>query len=587
MKANHLKSYLLKELERIVFENNELPRTGLEIQHTREGFVGDYTLVIFPLVRHFKMKPEEVGDKIGKQILEKSDSFTSFNVVKGFLNLELSSELFQMVISDKKELVKPIDPSENIWVEYSSPNTNKPLHLGHVRNNLLGFSVARILEAAGKNVTRVQLVNDRGIHICKSMVAYQKFGEGKTPESLNKKGDHFVGDFYVKFDKAYREQVKKLIGEGAEESSAKKQAPILLEAEETLRNWEKSEPNTMKLWKEMNEWVYAGFEKTYKRLGVYFDEYQYESDTYLLGKELVKKGLKEKVFFKKEDGSVWCDLTEDGLDEKLILRSDGTSVYMTQDIGTAVERIEKNKLNSLIYTVGNEQDYHFKVLFLILDKLGFSASKKLHHLSYAMVDLPDGKMKSREGNVVDADDLMEQMHDMAKEIAIERGRLEGLDLEEKNNLYEKVGLGALKYFLLKVDPKKRILFNPKESVDFQGNTGPFIQYAYARIRSLITKAEDFDKNYMWNTLDFEARDLLRWIDDFPEVIQKAADDLNPSLVANYVYELVKKYNHFYQTQPILKAETEVRNFRLHLSSQVGETIKKALFLLGIDVIEQM
>ena len=474
-------------------------------------------------------------------------------------------------------------------VEYSSPNTNKPLHLGHVRNNLLGFSVSQIIEAAGNNVIKTQIINDRGIHICKSMIAWEKFGNGETPESANMKGDHLVGKYYVEFDKHYRQEIKELEAQGKTEDEAKKEAPIFLEAQDMLRQWEAHEPKVIELWQKMNGWVYDGFAKTYKRLGVAFDEYLYESNTYILGKDIVEEGLNKGIFYKREDGSVWIDLTAEGLDEKLVLRSDGTSVYITQDLGTAVERFKNNPtLEELTYVVGNEQDYHFKVLFLILKKLGYSWADALHHLSYGMVDLPNGKMKSREGTVVDADDLMQEVYNTAKEISEELGKLDGMSDDEKAELYETIAMGALKYYILKVDPKKRILFDPKESVDFNGNTGPFIQYTFARIQSLLRKEspKEFDANAL--ELNAAEKEIIRALYDFEDTIEKAATEMSPALIANYVYELVKLFNSFYQNNSILKNEDEnVKNFRLYLSQWVANTIQNSLRLLGIGVPERM
>ena len=475
-------------------------------------------------------------------------------------------------------------------IEYSSPNTNKPLHLGHIRNNLLGYSMSEIYKAAGKKVYKTQIINDRGIHICKSMIAWLDYGGGETPASTNLKGDKFVGDYYIKFDQVYKKEVEELMKGGAVENEAKQNAPILLRAKEMLIQWESGDKDVVELWKKMNGWVYDGFEETYKNLGVDFDSYYYESDTYLLGKEFISSGLKSGVFYKKNDGSVWCDLTEDGLDEKIVLRADGTAVYMTQDIGTAVQRVKDcPDINSMVYTVGNEQDYHFKVLFLILKKLGFSWSENLFHLSYGMVDLPSGKMKSREGTVVDADDLMQEMTSTAKEISKNLGKLDGLSEDEKNNVYSKVGLGALKYYILKVDPKKRILFDPKESVDFQGNTASFIQYSYARIQSILNGINfELSKDKYERKLEDKEKELIKQIDLFPSVISGAASSHNPALVANYVYDLVKSFNSFYQSLPILKsAFVDKKTFRVELSKLVGITIKNALSLLGIGVVDRM
>ncbi|MFV0199237.1 arginine--tRNA ligase [Empedobacter falsenii] len=588
-----LKQYITQNVLEAIQNVYQINPESVEIQFTRKEFEGDYTLVVFPLIRTLKGKPEDIGTKIGENLVE-NNKITAFNVVKGFLNMSLNSVDFLENFAQNAQnatfgITKVDENSKTVMVEYSSPNTNKPLHLGHVRNNLLGFSVAQIIEAAGNNVIKTQIINDRGIHICKSMIAWEKFGNGETPESTNMKGDHLVGKYYVEFDKHYREEIKALVAQGKTEEEAKKEAPIFLEAQKMLRQWEVHDPKVIELWQTMNGWVYDGFAKTYKRLGVAFDEYLYESNTYILGKDIVEEGLNKGVFFKKDDGSVWIDLTEDGLDEKLVLRSDGTSVYITQDLGTAVERFKNNPtLEELTYVVGNEQDYHFKVLFLILKKLGFSWADALHHLSYGMVDLPNGKMKSREGTVVDADELMEDVYITAKEISEELGKLDGLSEDEKAELYETIAMGALKYYILKVDPKKRILFDPKESVDFNGNTGPFIQYTFARIQSLLRKEspKEFDANSI--QLNDAEKEIIRALYDFEDTINKAAVEMSPALIANYVYELVKLFNSFYQNNPILKNEDEnVKNFRLYLSQWVANTIQNSLRLLGIGVPERM
>lgn len=588
-----LKQYITQNVLEAIQNVYQINPESVEIQFTRKEFEGDYTLVVFPLIRTLKGKPEDIGTKIGENLVE-NNKITAFNVVKGFLNMSLNSVDFLENYAQNAQnatfgITKVDENSRTVMVEYSSPNTNKPLHLGHVRNNLLGFSVAQIIEAAGNNVIKTQIINDRGIHICKSMIAWEKFGNGETPESTNMKGDHLVGKYYVEFDKHYREEIKALVAQGKTEEEAKKEAPIFLEAQKMLRQWEAHDPKVIELWQTMNGWVYDGFAKTYKRLGVAFDEYLYESNTYILGKDIVEEGLNKGVFFKKDDGSVWIDLTEDGLDEKLVLRSDGTSVYITQDLGTAVERFKNNPtLEELTYVVGNEQDYHFKVLFLILKKLGFSWADALHHLSYGMVDLPNGKMKSREGTVVDADELMEDVYITAKEISEELGKLDGLSEDEKAELYETIAMGALKYYILKVDPKKRILFDPKESVDFNGNTGPFIQYTFARIQSLLRKEspKDFDANSI--QLNDAEKEIIRALYDFEDTINKAAVEMSPALIANYVYELVKLFNSFYQNNPILKNEDEnVKNFRLYLSQWVANTIQNSLRLLGIGVPKRM
>ncbi|MFV0148620.1 arginine--tRNA ligase [Empedobacter falsenii] len=588
-----LKQYITQNVLEAIQNVYQINPESVEIQFTRKEFEGDYTLVVFPLIRTLKGKPEDIGTKIGENLVE-NNKITAFNVVKGFLNMSLNSVDFLENFAQNAQnatfgITKVDENSRTVMVEYSSPNTNKPLHLGHVRNNLLGFSVAQIIEAAGNNVIKTQIINDRGIHICKSMIAWEKFGNDETPESTNMKGDHLVGKYYVEFDKHYREEIKALVAQGKTEEEAKKEAPIFLEAQKMLRQWEAHDPKVIELWQMMNGWVYDGFAKTYKRLGVAFDEYLYESNTYILGKDIVEEGLNKGVFFKKDDGSVWIDLTEDGLDEKLVLRSDGTSVYITQDLGTAVERFKNNPtLEELTYVVGNEQDYHFKVLFLILKKLGFSWADALHHLSYGMVDLPNGKMKSREGTVVDADELMEDVYITAKEISEELGKLDGLSEDEKAELYETIAMGALKYYILKVDPKKRILFDPKESVDFNGNTGPFIQYTFARIQSLLRKEspKEFDANSI--QLNDAEKEIIRALYDFEDTINKAAVEMSPALIANYVYELVKLFNSFYQNNPILKNEDEnVKNFRLYLSQWVANTIQNSLRLLGIGVPERM
>ena len=565
----------------------------VEIQPTRSDFEGDLTIVVFPLLKSIKTSPMELANKLGEYIVGAENSFTSFNVVSGFLNIVVSDEYYLNQFNSIKEksdfgFVKPTT-SDYTMVEYSSPNTNKPLHLGHIRNNLLGFSVSQILKASGRNVLKTQIINDRGIHICKSMVAWVKFGNGETPESTSVKGDKLVGKYYVLFDKEYKKQISLLVEDGNSEEDAKKNAAILVEAQKMLLKWEAGDDEVVKLWKTMNEWVYKGFAQTYKTLGVDFDNYYYESETYLLGKEFIKQGLSEDIFFKKEDGSVWCDLTEDGLDEKIVLRSDGTAVYMTQDIGTAIQRVKDYPtINSMVYTVGNEQDYHFKVLFLILKKLGFGWSNNLHHLSYGMVDLPSGKMKSREGTVVDADDLLEEMTTTARDISLELGKLEDLNEDEKNKVYNVIGQGALKYFILKVDPKKRILFDPKESVDFQGNTGPFIQYSYVRIQAILRKIDKVSVEDYNGKVEAVEKDLIKQLLMFPAAIQKAANIHSPALIANYLYDLVKVFNSFYHSSPILKTSFEDRKmFRLQLSKAVSFAIKNALDLLGIGVVQKM
>lgn len=572
----------------------ELPT--VEFQPTRREFEGDITVVIFPMLRLVKGNPEQIGTALGAYLVERVPEVGAFNVIKGFLNLVISDayylDFFKQIESDVPYgFIKKIS-EEAVLVEYASPNTNKPLHLGHVRNVLLGYSVAEILKAAGKKVYKTQIINDRGIHICKSMLAWQKWGQGETPESSGLKGDKLVGNYYIAFDQAYKKQQEELVASGMSVEEAKKQAPILLEAQQMLQDWEAGKPEVLRLWKTMNGWVYDGFEVTYRAIGVDFDKNYYESDTYLLGKDMVEEGLEKGVFYKKSDGSVWIDLTDEGLDEKLVLRSDGTAVYMTQDIGTAVQRVNDFPgVNGMVYTVGNEQDYHFKVLFLILKKLGYSWAENLYHLSYGMVDLPSGKMKSREGTVVDADDLVAEMTDTAREIASELGKLDGYSEADKEGLYKTIGLGALKYFILKVDPKKRILFDPKESVDFQGNTGPFIQYTYARIQSIIRKAAslqiDLTAVYRGAILPKE-KEIIKQLQLFPEVIQQAAQQYSPALIANYVYEVVREYNSFYQSVPIIaEADLGKRVFRIKLSQKTAEVIASAFQLLGIDVPERM
>ncbi len=563
-----------------------------ELQETRKEFDGDLTLVVFPFVRAAKKKPEEVAEEIGAKLLD-MQAIAGFNVVKGFLNLSLDRGVYVdqfKTFSTDLNFGLPAPGSKGAYiVEYSSPNTNKPLHLGHIRNNLLGYSVAEILKANGVAVTKVQIINDRGIHICKSMLAWQEYGNGETPDSSGLKGDHLVGKYYVKFDQVYKEEIKALIAEGKTEEDAKKQAPSLLKAQQMLLKWEEGDAGVVALWKTMNDWVYNGFNTTYAKLGVNFDKNYYESQTYVLGKDDVTKGLESGVFYKKEDGSVWIDLENDGLDHKLVLRSDGTSVYMTQDIGTAIQRFKDFEAKGMTYVVGNEQDYHFKVLFLILSKLGYAWAEQLHHLSYGMVDLPSGKMKSREGTVVDADDLIDGMVADAEAISKELGKLDGLEEAEQQELFTTLGLGALKYFILKVDPKKRMLFNPAESIDFNGHTGPFIQYAYARIQSLQRKApQGAGVDWTALTLNEDETVVIKALLQFPEVMDQAARNFSPAVLANYTYELVKKYNGFYQNNSILKAETEQSiAFRLLLSKKVGEVIKASMNCLGIQVPNRM
>jgi len=570
----------------------------IEFQSTRKDFEGDITLVIFPMLRAIKTNPEALGCQLGEFLTQQLPQVSGFNVVKGFLNISFSDAFF---IESLKQMHGQPDygraesSGRALLVEYSSPNTNKPLHLGHIRNNLLGYSVSEILKAAGHKVYKTQIINDRGIHICKSMWAWREFGQGQTPEQLGIKGDKLVGNYYVKFDQVYKEQQRELIAQGLSKEEAEAQAPALLAAKAMLRSWEAGDDEVVALWKRMNQWVYDGFEATYDKLGVDFDHNYYESETYLLGKQDIENGLNQGVFYRKEDGSVWCDLTDEGLDHKIVLRSDGTSVYMTQDIGTAAQRMaDYPDADGMIYTVGNEQDYHFKVLFLILSRLGYSWAKNLYHLSYGMVDLPSGKMKSREGTVVDADDLIEQMVQTAQAITQELGKIDDLSQDQRASLFNTIGLGALKYYILKVDPKKRILFNPEESVDFQGNTGPFIQYAYARIQSILRKSGNTgpveDGTIQWQGLNLEQREraLLKTLMQFPDKVTEAAAAYSPAIIANYTYDLVKEFNTFYQNVSILGAkEAGLMDFRLALAELTGRVIKSSCTLLGIEVPDQM
>jgi len=588
-----LQEILIPSITKAVQELYDVSIEKIEFQATRKDFEGDITMVIFPLLKIIKGNPAEIGNQIGNYLVENVAEVEKFNVVAGFLNIVIADSyyinFFNAIAADEKFGYAPAKEGA-VMVEYSSPNTNKPLHLGHVRNVLLGYSVAKIIKASGKKVYKTQIINDRGIHICKSMLAWQKSGNGQTPQSTGLKGDKLVGNFYVAFDKKYKEEIAQLMAQGKSEEEAKKQAPIILEAQQMLLDWEAGKPEVIELWKMMNQWVYDGFEQTYQTVGVDFDKNYYESNTYLLGKEVVQFGLEKGIFEKDPDGSVWIDLTPEGLDRKIVLRSDGTAVYMTQDIGTAIQRVKDfPDIDGMVYTVGNEQDYHFKVLFLILKKLGFEWAKDLYHLSYGMVELPSGKMKSREGTVVDADDLMEEMTQTAQHISEELGKLEGYSEAEKTKLYKTIGLGALKYYMLKVDPRKQMMFNPEESVDFNGNTGPFIQYTYARIQSILRKA-DFDttSKIASGTLHPKEKELIKQIELFPEVIQNAAHNHSPALVANYTYDLVKEYNSFYQTVSILGEENHDKKvFRVQLSKKVADTIKLAFDLLGIEVPERM
>ncbi|MGA0443562.1 MAG: arginine--tRNA ligase [Flavobacteriaceae bacterium] len=594
-----MSAYLQQQLSPVIqsyFEAHKaIQPESFEFQSTRKDFEGDTTVLIFPLAAQVKMNPEALGNEIGAYLKENSNDVADFNVVKGFLNLVLTDqfylEQFQSIYSIPHfGHIKPTQNSPTLMVEFSSPNTNKPLHLGHIRNNVLGYAVANILEANGNNVVKTQIINDRGIHICKSMVAWLTYGNGETPASSGLKGDHLVGKYYVIFDAEYKKQIKALVAQGHSEEEAKQNAPLLLEAQEMLRKWESNEEEVRSLWRTMNEWVYSGFSSTYSNLGVTFDSYYYESDTYLLGKDTIVKGLDRGVLYTKEDGSVWIDLTEEGLDEKLLLRSDGTSVYMTQDLGTAQKRFEDvPSLSGMVYTVGNEQDYHFKVLFLILKKLGYSWADSLYHLSYGMVDLPSGKMKSREGTVVDADDLMKAMESEAERIATSAGKLEALTEDQKEVLYSVLGLGALKYFILKVDPKKRILFDPEASIDFNGNTGPFIQYTHARIKTLLQRVGA--ATISWDAqleLDPREREVIKQLSRYPETLQQAALQYSPAVVANYIYDLVKAYNGFYQNISILGSkDSQLKNFRAALSQKVAEVIASSCGLLGIAVPDRM
>ncbi|MEH0007253.1 MAG: arginine--tRNA ligase [Flavobacteriales bacterium] len=570
---------------------DELPK--LEFKPTQKAFAGDITLVLFPLCKRLQANPLALGGEIGGFLKERVAEVVDYNVVGGFLNLCISDDYYLdwlHAVKGVKDFGRTaIGESAGVTlVEYSSPNTNKPLHLGHIRNNLLGYSVAEILKAAGHRVIKTQVINDRGIHICKPILAWQKWGRGETPAQAGVKGDHWVGAYYVRFDAAYRVQVADLIARGYGESEARSQAPLLREAREMLRKWEAGDAETRALWREVNSSVYQGFSETYTRLGVDFDESQYESDTYLLGKDLVAQGLEKGVFYKKSDGSVCCDLTDAGLDEKVVLRSDGTSVYITQDLGTAVERFKNHDLDRVIYTVGDEQDYHFKVLFLILKKLGYPWAAKLRHLSYGMVDLPSGRMKSRVGNVVDADELMDEMHRTAREKGVALGKLQGCSDAERERLYEAIGMGALKYHLLKVDPRKRILFNPEESIDFVGHTGPFLQYTHARIQSLLRRTGKLKWQGERVTLAPQERDILKHLERFPQAIQLAAEQLNPAWIAHYSYDLVKSFNHFYQSTRILNVgNATLRAFRLQLAAQTAVVLASALRLLGIVAPERM
>lgn len=570
-----------------------IPEEQIQIQKTRRDFEGDFTVVVFPLLRYSKSSPEETGTIIGNYLTDHSDTLSDFNVIKGFLNLVVSQRYWKGFLDtdlrSSQYGMKPVgNNAPKVMIEFSSPNTNKPLHLGHIRNNLLGHAVSNIMQASGNHVTKVNLVNDRGIHICKSMLSWQEHGKGETPDSTGMKGDHLVGKYYVQFDQNYKSQIKELVDAGKSKKDAEAEAPVLEEARAMLRKWEAGDPAVKKLWETMNNWVYAGFEETYRRLGVSFHKIYYESETYKLGKEIVLKGLEEGVLYKKEDGSVWANLENEGLDHKLLLRADGTSVYMTQDVGTANQRYNEYGFDSHIYVVGNEQNYHFQVLAIVLKKLGFSWADKLYHLSYGMVELPEGKMKSREGTVVDADDLMDEMEETARLMSEELGKLEEYGIEEKNRIYRQVGMGALKYFILKVDPKKNMTFDPVESVDFNGNTGPFIQYTYARIKSVLRKGEDSPKSVGDLDLNEKEISLIRMMYDYPDIILEASRTLNPSLIANFLYELAKEFNQFYHDYSILSAENqEMVRQRLLLVEVIGTTILTGTDMLGIEVPERM
>jgi arginyl-tRNA synthetase len=595
----------MKSIENLIIEETKKALTALYnaatdglnivVQQTRKEFEGDFTIVVFPFLQMSKKNPEQTAKEIGEYLQKEVKEIDGYNVVKGFLNLSIGKAYWIDILkgnfaNEQYGIAKPPKDVQSIMVEYSCPNTNKPLHLGHIRNNLIGFSISRIIEAAGYNVIKVNLINDRGIHICKSMLAWQKWGGGETPQSTAMKGDHFVGKYYVIFDQKFKEELKELMGKGLSEEEAEKKSVLMGEAREMLLRWEAGDKDTIELWKKMNGWVYEGFDITNKMLGVSFDKIYYESETYLLGKEVVNEGLKKGVFFKKDDGSVRIDLTADGLDEKVVLRSDGTAVYITQDIGTAIQRAKEYKFEKLVYVVGNEQEYHFKVLFLILKKLGYTWANGCFHLSYGMVELPEGKMKSREGTVVDADELMDEMIRTAEEITKELGKIDNFETEEAKQLYKRIGLGALKYFMLKVDPKKKMLFNPRESIDFEGNTGPFIQYTYTRICSLLRKAKELNYSTAVNVKGIaqKEKDLIIKSYEFSKVIGESAATYNPSLVANYVYDIVKEYNQYYHDYPVLKEENaELRSLRLAVSQQVGTVIRNGMWLLGIEVPERM
>jgi len=575
--------------------SQEINANTIAIQQTRKEFEGDFTVNVFPFVRFAKSKPEELANKIGEYFVANMPEIEAFNVIKGFLNLSVTESYWlnetKAALQNPNYGFKSVKENDApIVIEYSSPNTNKPLHLGHIRNNLLGYSIAEILAASGKNVKKVNLVNDRGIHICKSMLAWQKHGKGETPESTGEKGDHLVGKYYVQFDKDYKVQIAELMANGKTEKEAKAEAPVIIEAQQMLRQWEAEEPQVYKLWETMNAWVYAGFDVTYKKMGVDFDKIYYESQTYLLGKDVVMQGFESGVLYQKEDGSIWADLEDKGLDQKLLLRSDGTSVYMTQDIGTAQLREEDYAPQAMLYVVGNEQNYHFEVLKIVLDKLGFKWSEKIEHISYGMVELPHGKMKSREGTVVDADDLIDGIVEDAKKLTAEAGKIDNLTEQEANHLYYQVGMAALKFFILKVDPKRKMMFNPAESIDFNGNTGPFVQYAYARIQSIMRRANDAQFGSWNQTLVINAKEksLLKLIYTYPAIVQNAAKNYSPAMIAAYAYDLAKEYNQFYHDNHIMnESDRDVAAFRLDLSSLTAQIIKSSMLLLGIEVPNQM
>ena len=581
---------LVEKTQEAITQLYGLSEANISFEQTNSKFDGDLTFVVFPYLKHSKKRPEDTAKEIGDYISGKMEEIKSFNVVKGFLNIEFNDEYWLKVLKSRIDLgiqIPEIGTDKKIVVEYSSPNTNKPLHLGHIRNNVLGFSICQIFDAVGYEVVKNNLVNDRGIHICKSMVAYQKWGNNETPQSAGLKGDHLIGKYYVMFDQHYQKEVKDLISKGVNKEEAKEKSPLMVETRNMLQNWENGDQEVIALWKKLNNWVYDGFESTYNRLGVSFDKIYYESDTYLLGKEIVQEGLNSGVFFKKEDGSIWIDLTPEGLDEKIVQRSDGTSVYITQDIGTADLKYQEFEMDKFVYVVGNEQDYHFKVLQLILKRLGKSYADGLYHLSYGMVDLPEGKMKSREGTVVDADELMDEVVSTAKKQTEELGKTDGMSSKELDELYEVLGLGALKYYLLKVDAKKRMMYDPKESIDFQGNTAPFIQYTYTRIASLLRAADKISFSLPTTFHPIE-KELIKQLNAYPEAITSAANNYNPSEVANAIYDLAKTFNKFYHELTILgERDSNTRSFRISLSKTVGETIKHGFGLLGIQVPERM